>query len=162
GFGDTGDNSGSLVLNGTIVISPSTALTLTALQDIVLGAPLNYPGSTVTLTSSKGAIVNGAPAGTVNVTAATLNMSAATGIGSRPANPITVAVSTLGATNTTSGDIRVVNSAGNLTATANNMGPGPVSITALGSGSVLTVGLAGITSNNGAITLAADDMTIAN
>jgi hypothetical protein len=166
GFGDTGDNLGALILNGTVTIAGGQTLNLTALQDITLGAPLNYPTSTVKLTSTKGAIIDGndPPTGTNNVTAATLNLSAATGIGSGPgANaPIEVTVSTLTATNTTSGDIRVVNLSGNLTASATNSGGGPVAISALGAGSVLNVGLGGIVSNGGGITLTADDMTITN
>src|SRR5262249_39631449 len=79
GFGATGDTCGSRVLNGTVSIPGGTALSLTALQDITLGAPLNYSGSTVNLTSTKGAIIDGndPPTGTLNVVAATLNLSAA-------------------------------------------------------------------------------------
>ena len=173
GFGDTGDNLGALVLNGTVSISGGATLALTALQDITLGALLNYPGSNVSLTSTKGSIIDGndPPAGTPNVFAATLNLTAATGIGSGPGvnNPIEVSVNSLTATNTTSGDIRVVNLAnangsvtGSLTATANNTGGGPVAITAAATAAILTVGLGGVVSNGGGITLTADDMAINN
>src|SRR5262249_6330381 len=71
GFGDTGDNIGALILNGTINIAGGQTLTLQALQDITLGAPLNYATSTVNLTSTKGAIIDGndPPTGTNNITA---------------------------------------------------------------------------------------------
>src|SRR5207248_2501799 len=91
-------------------------------------------------------------------------LMAATGIGSGPGvnAPIEVTVSTLTAVNSTSGDIRVVNLAGNLTASATNNGGGPVSIAELVPGGILNVGLTGVVSNGGAITLTADDMTINN
>src|SRR5207247_1437530 len=118
------------------------------------------------LTSTKGAIIDGndPPTGTNNIVASTLTLSAATGIGSGPgANaPIEVTVSTLTATNSTSGDIRVVNLTGNLTAAATNTGGGPVTITLAQPAAVLSVGIGvtGVTSNGGGITLTADDMTI--
>src|SRR5207248_7677155 len=91
-------------------------------------------------------------------------LMAATGIGSGPGvnAPIEVTVSTLTAVNSTSGDIRVVNLAGNLTASATNNGGGPVSIAELVPGGILNVGLTGVVSNGGAITLTAHDMTIHN
>src|SRR5262249_1780370 len=86
GFTDV-DGIGALTINGTITAGAGTTLNLTAVQDITLGGPgLNFPTSTVNITSTQGAIVDGndPPTGTNNITATTLNLSARRGIGSGP------------------------------------------------------------------------------
>src|SRR5262249_29288829 len=164
GFNDV-DGIGALILNGAISAGAGTTLNLTAVQDITLGgAALNFPTSTVNITSTQGGIIDGndPPVGTNNVTATTLNLSAARGIGSGPGanNPLEVTVATLSAVNTVSGDVQVVNLSGNLSVSGSNTGGGPFTITVQQAGAVLTVNAGNIASGGGAINLTADDMTL--
>lgn len=169
GFGDSGDGKGALVLQGSITAGAGTTIALSAIQDVTLGgASINVGGAgTINVTTTQGAIIDGndPPTGTTNLTAATINLTAARGIGTGPSAdaPLEVTATTLGATNSVSGDVQVVNTTGPVTVFGNNLGGGAFTVTALGSGSLLTVlGGAGknVTTNNGPVNLTADDINI--
>ncbi len=167
GFNDV-DGRGDLILNGAVTTGGT--LDLSSYGDLTIGA-LTASG-TVTLTSTSGAIIDGNGNAT-NVTAPTLNMSAATGIGiTAPGNELENIVSNLSAT-TGTGGIGLINSgalnvtglsattSGNI-ALANSSTvtvSGPVSAT---SGTVTLSGIGALAVNanvsaSGAINLSAAD-----
>ncbi len=78
GFGDL-DGCGEIEIHGAISGSP---IDLTALEDICV-TNINQPGSTVTITSANGAILDCDPASMddIDITAAQLALSASTGVG---------------------------------------------------------------------------------
>ncbi|MBI1918387.1 MAG: hypothetical protein HYS12_27160, partial [Planctomycetes bacterium] len=126
----------------------------------------------VSVTSTGGAIIDGndPPTGTNNITAATVNLNAATGIGSVPNPndpmataadaPIEITASMLSFSNSTSGDVQIVNLSGDLSASGSNSASGGTINLTVQNGNTLTVNASNISSNNGDITLSADDMTI--
>jgi uncharacterized repeat protein (TIGR01451 family) len=166
--GINADNVGAMDLEGTITGGGLTHVhSFTAQKDVTLGTLLNLPSSTVTITSSQGAIVDANDtSGTANnVVATTLNLFAARGIGSSivPANPIEVTVANLRAENTVSGDVLVTNLTGDLAVRGVNAGAGPFQITLGQPGATLTVTGNNIVTNtaNAPVILIADNMTIA-
>ena len=164
GFGDL-DGRGALTLLGTITGGSGSTVSLSAIENVNLGT-LNFPLSTVNVTSTQGAIIDGndPPTGTNNITAGTVNLSAARGIGSGPGvnNPIEITASILSAVNTISGDVQIVNLGGNLSVSGSNAGGGAFAITAQGAGSVITVTPAKINTSggNGPVILTADDIDL--
>jgi hypothetical protein len=170
GMGDN-DNDATLELNGTI--SSSNGLTLTSPGDICVSG-INLPGQTVTITSTGGAILDcGDTPDATDITAATVNLNAATGIGvvgtDVAANDTAVEIqaSTLSFSNSTSGDVNIINVSGDLSASGTNSAAGGAINLTVENGNALTVNAGNISStNNGAapftnnITLAADSMTL--
>jgi hypothetical protein len=149
GVGDN-DNDAQLILDGTI--STATGFNLTSSGDICLGT-IDAPGQTVTVTSTNGAIFdcNDPPTGTNNITADTVNLNAATGIGSVPQPgdsnaadaPIEITASTLSFSNSTSGDVQIVNLAGDLSASGSNSAPGGAINLTVTSGNLTTTAATG-------------------
>jgi hypothetical protein len=136
GVGDN-DNDATLELNGTIN-SGNSGVTLSSPGDICVGAINTQPGQTVSITSTGGAILdcNDSPDST-DITAGTVILSAATGIGvpsvadGIPANDaaLELQVGTLQASNNTSGDISLIDSRSALTISGiSEMGGGNVSV----------------------------------
>lgn len=85
--------------------------TIRSSGDMSLSQPITAATARVLLTSTAGAIVD-TNAGSNNITASALGLTAANGIGS--GNSIETAVSTLAATNSTTGNIEVTNVVGSL------------------------------------------------
>jgi hypothetical protein len=158
------NGSGNLTLlatnaaGGTISQTTGTAagqaITATATGGIAVNA---LRGTTVNLTSSTGAVVS---SGSQNVqVSAQLSVTAVTGI-----NLNTLAAS-FQATNTTSGDINVVQAA-SPAQTLDIAGIGVVNhaaagmITLIDGGASIAVGSNGVVSNNGVVTLSATDLQI--
>jgi hypothetical protein len=137
GIGDN-DNDAVFVLNGTI---NAGTLNLTASGNIYLDAsPLNMPGSTVTITSTGGGIFdNVLPEGFIDdtdVVAATLKLSASTGIGTS-FDPLETQISNLEA-NTSTGGIFITNGVVSpviLNIVGNGFGP-PDGVVVTGSGNI--------------------------
>jgi hypothetical protein len=165
GQGDN-DNDASLELSGTI--DTVTNFSVTSPGDICVGN-INAPGQTVTITSTGGAILDcaDAPDGT-DITAATVVLNAATGIGvpnaaeGIPASDaaLEIQAGTLSFSNSTSGDVQVINVSGDLSASGSNSAAGGKVNLTVENGNALTVNSDNITSNNGDITLTADAMTL--
>ncbi len=164
GVGDT-DSDSSIDALGWIAAADYAVLVSDG--DLRINS-INSPGAIVTLVSNHGAILdaNDPPVGTNNVTSATLSLQAAKGIGvtasgiDAAAAPIEVSVATLTVSNSTSGDIQVVNQTGNVSVSGTNSAPGgKINLTALGGGT-LTVSSGNLTSKDGNITIVADAMVL--
>jgi hypothetical protein len=164
GNGDV-DGDASLTLAG--VINTAAGFSVTSSGDIPVGA-INAPGQTVTLTSTGGAILDvGDGIDGTDISAATVNLNAATGIGIAGHNvvqpsdaAIEIQASTLSFSNSTSGDVNIINVSGDLSASGSNSAIGGQVNLTVGSGNNLTVNASNISSTNGNISLAADTMTL--
>jgi hypothetical protein len=163
GMGDN-DNDAALNLSGTI--STAANFNLTSSGDICVGN-IDAPGQTVTITSTNGAILDcsDSPDAT-DIIAATVNLQAATGIGVRGTGvssgdeALEIQAGTLSFSNSTSGNVQIINVSGDLLASGSNSAPGgTISLTAQ-NGGTLTVAAGGLTTANGDITLSADAMTL--
>src|SRR5262249_47637456 len=152
--------------NGTTIDAGASAISLSAtngnitLSHVVTTNPGTAVVPSVFVSTTNGAIINGlSPSTTVNITAPTLELHAATGIGSGTA--LRTQVSTLAAVNSTSGNVQITNSAGGLltigaVGTENgiqNTGGGFVTVINNGAmtvaGPILNVGGGNITLDNG-------------
>ena len=110
-----GPNFGAIFMaDGAVIDAGSGPIVLTAKNDITLGRLVTTKTGpvSVSVATSKGAIINGGNTAGENVTAAALELEAATGIGS--AVPLQTAVSKLVSVNSTSGNVQIANNAGGL------------------------------------------------
>ncbi|HEX7899736.1 MAG TPA: hypothetical protein VF950_18350 [Planctomycetota bacterium] len=159
------DRTGTLTIGG---VSPMNGVTsnggpirITADGDLILGERIDAGAGDVTLRSNTGAILDGndGAIALTNVFGFQLILESVTGAGSA-ANPIETSVSQLHATNTTSGDIAVVNT-GDLTALAvNNTGTGDVLLDV--AGDLLIVGAVSAATGDVTITATAVHSTAAS
>jgi hypothetical protein len=154
GSGDT-DSDASLTMDGTVNAAADSGLSSSG--NITLGV-INDAGHTVTLTSTNGAIINGTHPVGGNITATTVNLNAATGIGA--ATPITINASTLSFANSTSNSVQVSNLTGDLSASGSNSASGGAINLSEVAGHTLTVNSGNISSSNGPITLSADSLAL--
>jgi hypothetical protein len=171
GMGDT-DTDAVLTIGGTI---SAANITLSSPGDVGVNG-LSATG-TVTVTSTNGAILDtGDPTGGdgTDITASTVNLNAATGIGvngpgvTEASNAaLEIQASTLSFSNSTSGDVDIINVSGDLSASGTNSAPGGAVNLTVENGNMLTVNASNISSTNNAtgpftnnITLTADTMTL--
>ncbi len=165
-------NASLVATTGNVTFNANTTLNAGAGQVSITGngdvtitgiSTTNDTASAVSITSQNGAIkdagevVNDITATSAN---AVVTLSAKSGIGA-VSDSLNTNVTRIAFTNSTSGNV-VIDEADSLTVSGINSAPnGVVTLTLLANDATLTVNSAGLSTNNGVVTLTADDMNIA-
>ncbi|MCA9150745.1 MAG: hypothetical protein KDA92_15640 [Planctomycetales bacterium] len=165
-------NAGNLItMADGAVVDGKGEIAFSAVGEITLGqlktTSTSISPAAVSVTSTSGAIVDAGDTGGADIEAngtnAVTTLSAANGIGTL-ANPIETSVDTLTFSNSTSGDVAIVdsNSAGVSVSGSNNAAGGNIEIQSAAGNVLLTVpSSTSLTTSDGQITLTGNDMDIA-
>ncbi len=151
-----GDNGGSILMSdGAFANVGSGQISMSADGDIILGGLLTTNGtaSAVKISSTSGGILDGGDAHfeiDANVPGSVVSLSAASGIGN--GNPLEVRMYEVVATNSTAGDIQLVESDSLRIASIGQQGPGSVDISVSGTAEILAAA-SGVSSTVGAISI---------